>query len=149
MLQSTGSQRMGQDLVTEQQRQLSGEGVDAKERSWGDSPSTSPPQLRRPRDCQPCSLTSDPRREPSTQAGMALGGATCWPPGQGWPVNRETVPSRERVAMVSEAVPLLMETVPTRDCPPVSGRQTTHIPLLPNPQPEPRPLCMPQFPHYC
>lgn len=56
---------------------------------------------------------------------------------RGWPVNRETVPSRERVAGVSEALPLLMETVPARDCPPVSGRQTTHTPLSPTPQSEP------------
>ena len=40
-------------------------------------------QLRRPGDCQPCSLTSDPRREPSSQAGMALGRATCLDPAAG------------------------------------------------------------------
>ena len=56
---------------------------------------------------------------------------------QGWPVNRETVPSRQRVAGVSEALPLLMETVPARSCPPVSGRQTTHTPVSPTPQSEP------------
>lgn len=55
----------------------------------------------------------------------------------GWPANRETVPSTESVAGVSEALPLLMETVPARDCPPVSGRQTTHTPLSPTTQSEP------------
>lgn len=41
------------------------------------------PQPRRPRDCQPCSLTSDARREPSRQAGMALSGAASLGPASG------------------------------------------------------------------
>lgn len=48
-------------------------------------------------------------------------------------MNRETVPSRERVAGVSEAVPLLMETVPARDCPLSQGGRPHTLPYSPPP----------------